>query len=425
VAPYRRAPRTGKFRAVPNLATAAALVAAALLAVVLLLVRRLRVVSRQRARLAEETVALQRARQADMAARLAHLERERGSPLHGLLTRRLGTFEAVAESIARDLEQARAGPPEVLAAAAARAALRAGQLARLAAGGRAREPRTTLPSIWPRAQALVQPKLEAHHTLRATFAPDLLPVVGGGEEWVQMLVALLENAIEATAAGGLVEVSAENGNGVARIRVSDTGRGIRPEILPHVTEPFYTSRAELGADGLGLSMVAALVEGMGGSLLLASKVGEGTTVELTVPTAALDAAPAVLTLRGAFLVADDDLAVRGGVARMLRSFGADAVEVDSGSAARQRLTADDARFDGAILDVVMPGTPVGDVVAEARSRDPRFPVLLISGYDTMRMVDGILALGGVRFLRKPFTREELHGALADLLGQRSAGDAAH
>jgi YesN/AraC family two-component response regulator len=62
----------------------------------------------------------------------------------------------------------------------------------------------------------------------------------------------------------------------------------------------------------------------------------------------------------------------------------------------------------------MEGTPVGDVVAGIRDQRPRFPVVLISGYDTHRYVDSVLALGGVRFLRKPIQREELFATLRDL-----------
>ena len=394
-----------------NIAAAAAI---ALLLVVLGLVRRLRIVSRQRAELAEQTVALQKSRHADMATRVATLETERSSPLHGLLTRRLGTIEAIAESIARDLAQARGSAPEIAAGALERSARRAVQPARLAAGGHARESHTTLSGIWPRVQALVSPRLEATHTLRADFASELLPVLGGGEEWVQILVALIENALESMPAGGLVEIGGEPAGRVARIWVSDTGRGIRPEVLPHVMEPFYTSRAELGAEGLGLAMVAALVEGMGGLVRIGSKVGEGTRVDIEIPMA--EAAPEPqLALAGTFLVADDDRAVRSGLARMVQSFGAEAVEVDSGTAARSWLLAEPERFSAAILDVVMPGTPVGDVVAAVRELRPAFPVLLVSGYDTMRMVDNVLALGRVRFLRKPFTREELFAVLADVV----------
>jgi len=55
------------------------------------------------------------------------------------------------------------------------------------------------------------------------------------------------------------------------------------------------------------------------------------------------------------------------------------------------------------------------LTAAVRELRPAFPVLLVSGYDTMRMVDNVLALGRVRFLRKPFTREELFAVLADVV----------
>ena len=62
----------------------------------------------------------------------------------------------------------------------------------------------------------------------------------------------------------------------------------------------------------------------------------------------------------------------------------------------------------------MEGTPVGDIVAGVREFRPAFPVLLISGFDTRRFVDSVMALGGVRFLRKPMERGELVTAFRDL-----------
>jgi DNA-binding NarL/FixJ family response regulator len=67
-----------------------------------------------------------------------------------------------------------------------------------------------------------------------------------------------------------------------------------------------------------------------------------------------------------------------------------------------------------VLDVVMEGTPVGEIVASVRELRPGFPVLLVSGFDTRRFVDSVIALGGVRFLRKPIERDELVTAFHDL-----------
>jgi len=87
-------------------------------------------------------------------------------------------------------------------------------------------------------------------------------------------------------------IRAEAQTGLVAIIVADTGSGIPPEDIAHVTEPFYragdvyTSGAAGGA-GLGLSIASGLVEAHGGSLAIASEVGKGTTVTLRFPVALL------------------------------------------------------------------------------------------------------------------------------------------
>lgn len=372
----------------------------------------------------EQTLDSERFRSSEMAARLSRLEEQdrkvaRRSLLRGALSRRMGAIEAIAQVIARDLNAALGGEtPVPLAEAARRSVERAAQLARLAAGGRAREQQTTLSQIWPRVRTLLGGRVGETHMLRANIQPDLPPVSGSGESWVQVLLALAENAIEATPGGGIIDLGASRSarEGHALVWVEDQGPGIPPEVLPHVMEPFYTSRAEQGAEGLGLAMVASVIEGLEGEVRLASKVGSGTRVEIEVPVAA-GAAPEptpVLQLTGTVLVADDDNDARRGIARLLESLGLATLEADSGTTARVLFQTNQARLNAAVLDVVMPGTPVGEVVAGMREVRPGFPVLLVSGYDTMQMVDAVLSLGGVRFLKKPVTREEAFQALSDL-----------
>jgi signal transduction histidine kinase len=67
-----------------------------------------------------------------------------------------------------------------------------------------------------------------------------------------------------------------------RIEVSDTGTGIRPEVLPHVFEPFYTTKGDAGT-GLGLMIVKDAIEHAGGAIRIESQYGKGTTVLLDLP----------------------------------------------------------------------------------------------------------------------------------------------
>ncbi len=323
------------------------------------------------------------------------------------LARRLALVEALAVAIGRDLAD---GGTE---AGRDRAVARAARIVQVAAGGRARDEHTTLSLVLPLVRAAIGARVANIHV--ALEAPaDLPPVVGGADGWATMLVALATNAIEAMRGGGTLAIRCAHGqrDTWGRITVSDTGRGIAPEILAHVTEPFYTTRAGAGAEGLGLPTVAAMVEALGGTLGVVSNAGEGTTVTIDVPFATPWSGG---RFDGTVLVADDDAEMRRALGKLLGSFGLEVIEAESGSSARARLLAEPARWVLAVLDVVMPGTPIVEVIADARAKRPDLPVLLVSGYDTMHMVDAALATGGVRFLRKPFTREELHQALTDLV----------
>jgi signal transduction histidine kinase/CheY-like chemotaxis protein len=392
-----------------------------LLTVVLVMVQRLRRAARAAA--SQSDALLQTARQqgAQLAARLACAEQSAPatSPFTGALTRRLGAIDALAYSIAGDLRRAlQEKNPDVLRAAAERVVRRAEQLAGLASGGRARDVQTSLPGIWSRVPGLVGHKL-AGISLVARFAPDLPPVVGAGELWAQVLSALVENAAEASSEGSHIEVGAavvSGGPGHVCIWVEDHGRGIAPGLLPHVMEPFHSSRAEEGIAALGLALIVAIVESMNGTVTVASAIGVGTRVEITVPHVGPAArAPTPLRFAGTVLVADDDSVVRGATRRALQRMGLDVVEADSGSSARTALTGHPDRFRVAILDVVMPGLPVSEVVAMARRGQPDLPVLLVSGYNTESMVDSILAMGGVRFLHKPYDLNQLAQSLDDLM----------
>ncbi len=373
----------------------------------------------------ERTMEAERLQAARVLAKLNRLESgtQRASRQSGLRTapgRRFSVVQAIALTIVRDLKPAvAAAPPGPLTAAADRSVARAERLAQLAAGGETREQQTTLALIWPRVLAQLHATVTSTHHLEVALPDTVPPVCGATEVWVQMLASLVDNALEAMRGGGVVRVRVEASDrpGMARVTVQDTGPGFPPEILAHVLEPFHSSHRDTGAEGLGLATVASLVEVLEGEVRVASEPGAGALVEIEVPFAAAAAHPAAaepMRLTGMVLVADNDREFRRVLARLLESLGLEVLEVDSGTVARAHLSARPDRFRAAILDIVMSGTPVAEVVAAIRAVRPRFPFLLISGLATPRLVDGMLALGGVGFLRKPFTREELFASLRDL-----------
>jgi heavy metal sensor kinase len=121
--------------------------------------------------------------------------------------------------------------------------------------------------------------------------PDPSPaVLGNPEQLARLFRNLLENAIRHTPPDGRITLSARaDGESEVILAVSDTGEGIAPEHLPHVTERFYrvdSGRARAaGGAGLGLAICRSIAEAHGGTMRIRSAPGQGTTVEVTLPRA--------------------------------------------------------------------------------------------------------------------------------------------
>ncbi len=117
-------------------------------------------------------------------------------------------------------------------------------------------------------------------------APDA-SILCDGNQIQQALLALFVNAVESMSGGGTIQLVVDRdqaGNTV--VRVSDTGTGITPEELPHIFEPFYTTKKEGRGIGLGLSVVYGIVERHGGAVKVQSEPGKGSTFTLTFPPVA-------------------------------------------------------------------------------------------------------------------------------------------
>ncbi|WP_027893951.1 sensor histidine kinase [Calidithermus chliarophilus] len=132
---------------------------------------------------------------------------------------------------------------------------------------------------------------EARYLLRGQRleAPELEEawVLGDRDHLKQLVLILLDNAIQYTPEGGEVRLSLHAEGEEARLTVSDTGIGIPPEDLPHVFERFYRAdparSRNKGGSGLGLAIAHWIVERHGGAVTVESQVGRGTTVAVRLP----------------------------------------------------------------------------------------------------------------------------------------------
>jgi len=133
-------------------------------------------------------------------------------------------------------------------------------------------------------------KLMDHHLMMhsVTFAADFtepLPLIlCDGQQITQALLALEINATEAMPQGGELRLAiASPSPGEITIAVRDSGCGISPEVMPHIFEPFYTTKKEGKGTGLGLAVVYGIIERHGGTIDVQSTAEEGTTFTITLP----------------------------------------------------------------------------------------------------------------------------------------------
>ncbi|MCG8556214.1 MAG: PAS domain-containing protein [Proteobacteria bacterium] len=212
--------------------------------------------------------------------------------------------------------------------------------------------------------------------------------------------------------GELPEIQAQR---TAVVEVSDTGEGIAPEVLPRIFEPFFTTRPSGAGTGLGLATSHGIVAEAGGTMRARTKVGEGSTFFIHLP--AVEAPPAHVqgtrthvTMGGTerILVVEDDASVRSVTVRMLEAHGYSVVATQSLQQARAAVETE--TFELLLSDVRLPD---GNGVALAkllRKRNPKLPVLLISGYvdDESRK---LLEPSDFTLLAKPLSADALARAV--------------
>jgi len=128
--------------------------------------------------------------------------------------------------------------------------------------------------------------------LQLDIAKDLSLVACDAAQMEQVFLALIMNAIDAMPRGGTlwIETRLSNHEKEVNIQVRDDGAGIAPDILPHIFEPFMTTKENGRGVGLGLAISRGIVERHHGSIEVASDMGRGTTFTVTLPTQNKDAA---------------------------------------------------------------------------------------------------------------------------------------
>ncbi len=296
---------------------------------------------------------------------------------------------------------------------------------------------------------VARPAAEAKRiTLNAEFDQSMGVITGDANRLQQAVWNLLSNAVKFTPAGGEVTVQLTRDDSYIKIRVSDTGKGINPEYLPHVFNRFsqedYSTTRRYGGLGLGLSIVRHIAELHGGSVRAASEgEGRGTTfvirlpmrVEQTAEPQSADSHKIIddaqnevesgreLRLDGArVLVVDDDADTRQLLQRVLESHGASVKTAASASEALEMIAASPP--DALVADIGMPDEDGYTLMRKVRSlpssRGGTVPALALTAYARPEDRAKALTAGFQQHVAKPVEPDELAAVVAELTGRLDA-----
>jgi len=264
------------------------------------------------------------------------------------------------------------------------------------------------------------------------------------ERLQQVLWNLISNALKFTPAGGQVSVSARRFGNELDLRVTDSGAGIDPQLLPHVFEPFRQADSAIttrphGGLGLGLAISQQIIELHGGSIHARSDGrGSGATFVIRLPlllgrqpidaragedaVAEGEAAAEAATLAGLnVLVVEDELATRSALERLIGEAGAEVIAVDSAQAAIDVFSR--RRPDLLVGDIGMPGVDGYQMMRHLRAIEQSGgrPVraLALTAFASKLDHERAQQAGFDRHLGKPIEPAELLFALRQLAGAQS------
>jgi len=245
--------------------------------------------------------------------------------------------------------------------------------------------------------------------------PALCPVKADEGQIEQVLLNLAVNSRDAMSRGGKLTIRTANdpGRNHVMVAVSDTGCGMDTATQLRVFEPFFTTKESGRGTGLGLSIVSSIVNQNGGRIELDSKLGDGTTFTIHLPSA--EAAPTraarsaheVRTGSETILIVEDDTAVRDFISTVLQQAGYQVVVARHGEQALEICRERKDPFGLVISDLVMPHMSGPILMEKLRGMHPAVRALYTSGY-----ADDAVARHGdldpeIPFIRKPFSMESL------------------
>jgi signal transduction histidine kinase/ActR/RegA family two-component response regulator len=289
---------------------------------------------------------------------------------------------------------------------------------------------------------LMRSSLPSTIEIRESIDPDVGGIMGNATQIHQLLMNLCTNASHAMReGGGILTVSVDeiryhdrtllNGHPLEpgsyiRLRVSDTGQGIRESIKKRVLEPYFTTKSPDEGTGLGLSVVHGIVKKHGGHLTFSSEVNKGTTFQIIFPEQSACAAdekvePGPIVQGGTeqIWVLDDDEAIATMEQKMLQSFGYAARVFIRSDQLLAEFEKNRDRVDLVITDMTMPNLTGVDLARQLIALRADIPIILCSGFNENIDAAGAKAMGIREYIMKPVVMKELAHVVRKVLDEKT------
>ncbi|RKT13523.1 PAS domain S-box-containing protein [Paraburkholderia sp. RAU2J] len=241
------------------------------------------------------------------------------------------------------------------------------------------------------------------------------------------LLNLIVNARDAMPDGGNIVIRTEDvefgerdagtlePGAYIRVSVTDSGTGMSPEVASRAFEPFFTTKETGKGTGLGLSQVYGFIAQSGGDVRIRSSGGEGTTIDLYLPTAAADAGSLEdfpgRAMVETVLIVEDEPDLRAAAAELFRSIGYEVVTAGEAMAAIDILKTHPA-IDILFSDVVMSGEMSGvELARRVQEQYPAIKVVLASGFPMTALRRQHGDVSDFTFIPKPYRLADVARAL--------------
>lgn len=290
-----------------------------------------------------------------------------------------------------------------------------------------------------KTRTLLRGAISPAYQIDCEIPKERIHVLGVEAKLAQIIANLVINSRDALANEGFIRIvvgkcrevqklnevfngSDLSSNEYAVLSVVDNGHGMSQDVLRKAFDPYFSTKKEKGT-GLGLATVQSIVRSYGGAIEVKSRIREGTTISAYLPLVEsvkdgdkTKSKSAETLKRGKekVLVIDDEYPVRNVLSVSLNHLGYQVSVAASGEEAIEMYRSVGG-YDLVLLDMLMPYMPGEKVFASLKEIDPNLRVLVISGFTSEAAVQQILKNGGLGFMQKPFTIEELSKKVRECL----------